>query len=159
MFDFGLCKELTKDLFDKSTKQYKLTKRTGSQPYMAPENFSGKYYGKESDVFSFGVLLWEMLHGKFAFYHLSHPRDYADLVCTRDYRPAIDKSLPMRLQTVINECWDPDYRKRPTFKRIAMQMNMELQDAESETDSLTRSQKMLDKSARSIKQNRKKRTG
>jgi len=66
VFDFGFCKELTKDLFDKPSGQYNLTKRTGSPPYIAPENFVGKPYGKQSDVFSFGVLLWEMLHCKFA---------------------------------------------------------------------------------------------
>ena len=66
ILDFGFAKELSKDLFDKASRQYNLTKRTGSQPYLAPENFTGKPYGKPSDVFSFGVLLWEMLHSKFA---------------------------------------------------------------------------------------------
>lgn len=66
IFDFGFSKELSKDLFDKTSRQYNLTKRTGSQPYLAPENFTGKPYGKPSDVFSFGILLWEMLHSKFA---------------------------------------------------------------------------------------------
>jgi serine/threonine protein kinase len=34
--------------------------------YQAPENFLLKPYGKPVDVFSFGVLLWEMLHCKSA---------------------------------------------------------------------------------------------
>lgn len=66
LFDFGFCKELTKSQFDKASGMYKLTRMTGSPPYMAPENYLGKPYGKPVDVFSFGVLLWEMLHCKFA---------------------------------------------------------------------------------------------
>ena len=71
LFDFGFCKELTKSLFDKKSGLYKLTKMTGSPPYMAPENFLGKPYGKTADVFSFAVLVWEMLHNKFAVRYCS----------------------------------------------------------------------------------------
>jgi len=39
---------------------------TGSYPYLSPENFLGKPYGRSSDVYSFAVLLWEMFHHKFA---------------------------------------------------------------------------------------------
>lgn len=66
LFDFGFVKELTKSLYDKDSGQYKLTPHTGSMPYMSPEVLTGKPYGKPSDVFSFGVLLWEMLHHKYA---------------------------------------------------------------------------------------------
>jgi serine/threonine protein kinase len=66
LFDFGFVKELTKKLYDKDSGQYKLTPHTGSMPYMSPEVLTGKPYGKPSDVFSFGVLLWEMLHFKYA---------------------------------------------------------------------------------------------
>jgi serine/threonine protein kinase len=93
LFDFGFVKELSDDLRDKESGQYKLTPFTGSIPvsrcffnamqfglgcwhlmqillehhqYMAPEVFTGKPYGKPSDVYSFGVLLWEMLHFKYA---------------------------------------------------------------------------------------------
>jgi serine/threonine protein kinase len=156
IFDFGFCKELTQDLYDKTSGQYNLTKRTGSQPYLAPENFVGKPYGKASDVFSFGVLLFEMLHCKFAFYHLSNPKDYTDLVCNRDYRPEIDKSLPMSLQRVISQSWDPDYNKRPSFKRIAALLGTELRDMTSNRDELSRSEKLVDQSARSIKANNRR---
>ena len=93
LFDFGFCKELTKKLYDEESGMYKLTQLTGSPAYMvscayvihwieymtlivrhflfwiyhqAPENFLGKPYGKPVDAFSFGVLLWEMLHCKLA---------------------------------------------------------------------------------------------
>lgn len=66
LFDFGFCKELRKELYDKSSGFYNLSNMTGSPPYMAPENLLGKPYGKPADVFSFGVLVWEMLHCTFA---------------------------------------------------------------------------------------------
>jgi len=91
------------------------------------------------------------------FYHLSNPQDYTDLVCTRDYRPAIDESLPQRLQTVISQSWDPDYGKRPSFKRIAIQLGVELRDLTADHDQLNRSERMIDKSARSFKANARNR--
>mmetsp|Transcript_16819 Transcript_16819/g.35141 ORF Transcript_16819/g.35141 Transcript_16819/m.35141 type:complete len:367 (-) Transcript_16819:399-1499(-) len=66
IFDFGFCKELHTSLFDKPSGLYKLTRMTGSYPYLSPENFLGKPYGRSSDVYSFAVLLWEMFHHKFA---------------------------------------------------------------------------------------------
>lgn len=66
IFGFGLCRELTKKQYDRESGMYKLTKMSGSPPYMAPENYLGRPYGKAADAFSFGVLLWEMLHCKFA---------------------------------------------------------------------------------------------
>ncbi len=66
LFDFGFCKELRQDLYDEASGFYNLTHMTGSISYMAPENLLGKPYGKPADVFSFGILVWEMLHCSFA---------------------------------------------------------------------------------------------
>ncbi|KAL7507643.1 hypothetical protein ACHAXN_006213, partial [Cyclotella atomus] len=149
LFDFGFVKELSNDLLDKESGQYKLTPFTGSIPYMAPEVFTGKPYGKPSDVYSFGVLLWEMLHFKYAFYHLDR-RDFLDVVVRREYRPSIDGSLPVMIRTIIKECWDSDPAKRPPFERIAVLLKAEYQSMVS-GDMLDHSAKLVDKSTRSFR--------
>ena len=172
---------------------------TGSYPYMAPENFLGKPYGLSADVFSFGVLLWEMIHCKFAvryyqigcywfavsyillcahddiaacmhlilcslmiyylktkkFYHLTK-QDYKDVAINKNYRPFIDSSLPIMIQTVIKESWDPTPQKRPTFERIAVLLRNEYQDFAMDEATITRSRRMIDKSLRSIRFSRAK---
>lgn len=157
LFDFGFCKELRRSLFDKPSGMFKLTKMTGSPPYMAPENFLGKPYGKPVDVFSFGVLVWEMIHCKFAFYKYNR-HDYKDVVVERNYRPSIDKSLPMRLNNLISESWDPDPKKRPTFDRISLLLRGEYQEYSQDMneDDLTRSKKMQHVSMTSFRARNKK---
>eukprot|EP00804_Cyclotella_cryptica_P020464 CCRYP_014435-RA/>CCRYP_014435-RA protein AED:0.14 eAED:0.08 QI:0/0/0/1/1/1/5/0/482 len=149
LFDFGFIKELTKNLYDKDSGQYNLTPHTGSMPYMSPEVLTGKPYGKPSDVFSFGVLLWEMFHQKFAFYHFDR-RDYVDVVVRRNYRPPIDHSLPIMIRTIIKESWDEDPAKRPTFERIAILLKAEYQ-AMASGAMLGHSERLIDKSARSFR--------
>ncbi|KAL7527620.1 hypothetical protein ACHAXR_005226 [Thalassiosira sp. AJA248-18] len=150
LFDFGFCKELVKKLFDKPSGLYKLTKMTGSRPYMAPENFLGNPYGKSVDVFSFGVLLWEMLHFKYAFYHFTI-QDYKDMVVKRNYRPSIDKSLSTRMQTLIKETWDPDPKKRPTIERVSLNLRAEFQELSMDEDNeTTRSMHLMNASRRSF---------
>ena len=60
IFDFGLAKEL-----DPTTKDddgfYNMTADTGSPRYMAPEVFQGKRYNESVDVYSFSILMWQIL--------------------------------------------------------------------------------------------------
>ncbi|KAM4127390.1 hypothetical protein ACJW30_02G086300 [Castanea mollissima] len=57
--DFGLAR-----LFDKGQSQDKTQKRVGTFGYMAPEYISHGHYSVKSDVFSFGVLVLEIVSGK-----------------------------------------------------------------------------------------------
>jgi len=65
VFDFGLCKEV-KARYRKSHPAYpsevtyKLTGCTGSRRYMAPEVCFSDPYNSKSDVFSFGMLLYQV---------------------------------------------------------------------------------------------------
>ena len=133
---------------------------TGSPPYMAPENYLGKPYGKGADVFSFAVLLWEMLHHKFAFYHYNKA-DYKEIVVEKGYRPPINKSVPTRVQEIIEQSWDQDPKKRPTFDRISLRLRAEYQDLLAESGSggtggLSRSEHLMHASVRSFRHRQKK---
>ena len=63
--DLGLCQKVV-DKKDNPGKIY------GVIPYMAPEVLSRKPYTKESDIYSFGMILWEFTTGKKPFHDRSH---------------------------------------------------------------------------------------
>lgn len=53
--DFGIaCEEAYRDVF---------TDDPGTYRWMAPEMIKRKYYGRKVDVYSFGLILWEMVTG------------------------------------------------------------------------------------------------
>eukprot|EP00591_Stephanopyxis_turris_P007886 CAMPEP_0195527192 /NCGR_PEP_ID=MMETSP0794_2-20130614/28704_1 /TAXON_ID=515487 /ORGANISM="Stephanopyxis turris, Strain CCMP 815" /LENGTH=334 /DNA_ID=CAMNT_0040658053 /DNA_START=85 /DNA_END=1086 /DNA_ORIENTATION=+ len=54
IFDFGLAR----DLPPKDNETYKLTGKTGSLLYMAPEVFYKKPYNETADIYSFGIIIW-----------------------------------------------------------------------------------------------------
>ena len=64
--DFGFCKQLR--------GKYEMTKSiVGSPIYMAPELLQGRYYGTKADIWSLGVILYELLFGKCPFEENSIP--------------------------------------------------------------------------------------
>jgi serine/threonine protein kinase len=102
LFDFGLCRSL--EPRDKVTRGYgyNLTAKTGSIPYMAPEVAMGEPYGHEADVFSFGILLWEILSLSWAFNGYS-TREYFDRVAKNNERLPLPSGSPPMIRSIIPE--------------------------------------------------------
>jgi len=121
---------------------------TGSVPYMAPEVADCKPYDSKCDVFSFAILLWEMLSFKRAFegYKLL---DYLDLVVKKKERPRIPKSWPPMIRHLIAEAWDPEPKGRPTMKRIATILRGALNDMSTDDSVQNRTTHMIDRSSHS----------
>ncbi|MCO5599704.1 hypothetical protein L7F22_053809 [Adiantum nelumboides] len=88
--------------------------------YMAPEVFKHNAYGKEVDVFAFGLVVQEMIEGVPPMLGMDNekvPSAYAD----GNKRPpfkASSRHYPGDLKKLIEECWDKDPKKRPTFSHI-----------------------------------------
>lgn len=64
--DFGLSR------VKKNMDNKKQGKRIGTPHWMAPEIMRGESYKEEADVYSFGMILWELLTGKIPYENLSH---------------------------------------------------------------------------------------
>jgi len=90
-------------------------KSAWSSPELLAENCPTALKVKESDdVYSFGVLLWELLTGQEPFPGLSRHR-LSQLVSKEGLRPEIPKSVDDRLGEVIKSCWNVESARRPTF--------------------------------------------
>ncbi|KAL0772456.1 hypothetical protein Bca101_037607 [Brassica carinata] len=115
--DFGISKLLVVKKTDK--KDRPITSLDSSWRYMAPEVYRNEEYDTKVDVFSFALILQEMIEG-FVPFHLKEetevPKAYIE-----DERPPFNapaKSYPFGLRELIQECWDSEASKRPTFREI-----------------------------------------
>ena len=159
IFDFGLSKCLSekarfKDSCGRPAYGYNLTPRTGSIPFMAPEVCRADPYSVECDVFSFAILLWELLALKPAYSGYSR-REYMDRVVRNKERPSIHKHWPPLTRFILSEAWDDNPQKRPTMKRFAAMIRGDLNDMSSDSSIQNRTKHMKDRSAHSFRLSRR----
>lgn len=95
-----------------------LTAETGTYRWMAPEVIRHDSYSSNADVYSFGIVLWQLITREIPFATLT-PVQTAYAVA-EGYRPEIPSSMPSSLKSIIECCWDHDSKKRPSFTYIAM---------------------------------------
>ena len=118
LFDFGLAKEL-KDYKRFMDGTYQLTANTGSKRYMAPEVALKARYNLSVDVFSFGILFWEICSLEKPFDGFTE-MEHMTMVVQRGHRPQMDviKSWPQEIRHIISKCWHPISNERPSFCHV-----------------------------------------
>lgn len=94
-----------------------LANDTGTFRWMAPEMMKHKSYGRKVDVYSFGLILWEMFSGSIPYEELN-PFQAAFAVFDKNVRPAIPTSCPAPVRLLIEQCWASHPEKRPDFFQI-----------------------------------------
>ncbi|EFA85214.1 SH2 domain-containing protein [Heterostelium album PN500] len=111
--DFGL---------SKIKKEGKSSGQAGSPLYMSPEMLLNREYDEKSDVYSFSMLLWEMLtklepyNGFYKNYN-----DLVDGVTNKKNRPTLNENWGPRLKDLLIRCWDHLPNRRPSFEDITRQ--------------------------------------
>ena len=106
--DLGLCQQMIEG---NSSRIY------GVIPYLAPEVLSRKPYTKESDVYSFRMIMWEHTTGKKPFHNRSH-NHILILDILKGERPQITDDTPEFYAELMKKCWSHDPENRPTAKEV-----------------------------------------
>jgi len=94
-----------------------MTGNVGTGPWMAPEVFNNKYYTEKADVYSFGVLMYEILTKKQPFH--DQPSFNIAIIVTKGGRPTIPKDMPKHWVKLMKDCWHEKPSKRPPFPKIS----------------------------------------
>ena len=89
----------------------------GVVPYLAPEVLSKKPYTKESDIYSFGMIMWEFTTGKKPFHDRPHNSSLISDILNGE-RPQITDDTPKFYSELMKKCWDHNPENRPTAKEI-----------------------------------------
>ncbi len=140
MLDFGLAKltETPSSSPDEISHMETLAKTQagmvlGTLRYMSPEQARGQLVDHRSDVFSFGVLLYEMVTGQLPFSG-STPLDTLHAIAFEETRPVtqLRANLPPSLQRVVSRCLRKRAQDRyPDCKELTADLKTVQREAES----------------------------
>jgi len=107
---------------------FKLSGKTGSLMYMAPEVLRCKQYNEKADVFSFSIVAYEVLQKciLLAFVSLKgHPSEvdqYIESVVS-GFRPILPRYWPDELKRLLQRCWADSISDRPTMDEIVVTLS------------------------------------
>jgi len=98
----------------------------GILPYVAPELISEKWkrYSKAADIYSLGMLMWEIFAEYPPFNNRPHNGDLAIEIVGGE-RPPMLSEIPDTFKGLIKRCWEKDTMKRPEMEEIYEIVNKE----------------------------------
>ncbi|CAB5346648.1 unnamed protein product [Rhizophagus irregularis] len=118
--DFGLSKRIEESSNLRSSKLF------GIMPYIDPKSFSNGDYklNEKSDIYSIGVLLWEISSGKPPFYTEGKPYDIClALSISQGFRETPIPDTPIDYLNIYTDCWNNEPDNRPTINHVVSKLN------------------------------------
>ncbi|RHZ80816.1 hypothetical protein Glove_132g290 [Diversispora epigaea] len=111
--DFGLCKPVSEN---DPEKIY------GVISYMAPETLSRGEYTQASDIYSFGMVMLEVLTSYPPYYNIPHNENLVMKIC-EGHKPEIKCEIPQTLKEIMEKCWNFEPLNRPTAEELKSQFD------------------------------------
>jgi serine/threonine protein kinase len=116
IFDFGLATEFKEEV-KIGPDTYIADRNVGTRRYMAQEVYYGNMYGLSADVYSFGILAWEVLA-------LEVPFKDCDVIAHEKYvykkkrRPRMKHYWSIDIKQLLQSCWLHEPSNRPTMADV-----------------------------------------
>ncbi|XP_008770896.3 mitogen-activated protein kinase kinase kinase 21 isoform X1 [Rattus norvegicus] len=110
--DFGLARE-----WHRTTRM----SAAGTYAWMAPEVIRSSLFSKGSDIWSYGVLLWELLTGEVPYRGIDGLAVAYGVAVNKLTLP-IPSTCPEPFAKLMKECWEQDPHIRPSFALILKQL-------------------------------------
>ncbi|KAG6532983.1 hypothetical protein ZIOFF_006843 [Zingiber officinale] len=115
-----------------------MTPETGTYRWMAPHNrlcvagnaremIQHRPYNQKVDVYSFGIVLWELITGMLPFQNMTAVQA-AFAVVNREVRPNIPPDCLPALGEIMRRCWDANPDVRPSFAEIVTMLETAQQE-------------------------------
>ena len=112
--DFGITRLIPSD-------EEKITRKIGTPAYMAPEVFLGSKYSTPADIYSFGLILFEMSECHVPLEHYSREELFSFFKSDELTLP-FTKITPKPLKDLILKCINKNPEQRPTANEIFNQI-------------------------------------
>ncbi|CAD5223843.1 unnamed protein product [Bursaphelenchus okinawaensis] len=110
--DFGMARDIYKDDYYRLNGNDLLPLR-----WLAPESASSGVFSCKSDVWAFGILMWEiMTMAEKPFGHMDNPVVLMEI--KNGNHPKCPINCPEEIFRVMQRCWIVDIEKRPTFAEL-----------------------------------------
>jgi serine/threonine protein kinase len=128
--DFGLSRQTEEGDLNTLSTLYKLR---GTYGYTAPELYNKGMCTNKADVFSLGVIIWEILvrvlNGQYVRPYSDHPEYKFDFqllvaVAKKGVRPTVPPNCPEEFKIMLSSCWNELPEKRPDCGFLLIQVNM-----------------------------------
>ena len=118
---------------------------TGTCVYMAPEVLHGFEYNSKADIYSLGIMLWEMWYGKEATLRdvdlgITSLEQFRKLVvdgCRPEHLEGSKEPPSTRWKNVVTQCWKGNPEDRPTAAVCATEMQMEQMELDEAVSSIS----------------------
>ncbi|PIO60230.1 hypothetical protein TELCIR_18278, partial [Teladorsagia circumcincta] len=105
----------------KQAEKYEIPKEEKlSLQWQAPEVIATRIYTAKCDVYSYGILVWEIFHNAETPFEGIDEKTLEAKMSDPSFRPRLNPELPIIARKVMMTCWQADPVKRPVMTEVTL---------------------------------------
>ncbi|XP_012066046.1 serine/threonine-protein kinase STY46 isoform X2 [Jatropha curcas] len=111
-----------------------MTAETGTYRWMAPEVINHQPYDQKADIFSFAIVLWELVTAKVPYDTMTPLQ--AALGVRQGLRPELPQNAHPKLLDLMQRCWETIPANRPSFSEVLVELEIFIQEVQEAKDAV-----------------------